>query len=232
MNSISKRIIKFPLDNISLKILNNYQNIIFDLDNTLYDETIYLLSAYKEISSFVSKTKGINADNVLNYLVCEFEKEGRKNLFNKLLDYFSLDNFNLTTCLKIIRTHKIGLKIPLYESMNNLIVDANRKGKFLSILTNGNKQQQLNKINQINWPIPLSNFHILFANEFEPKPSNKAVLYLFENCNLNCEDTIMIGDNIVDKICAKSSGIDFIEIQSIINVHLTEFKKFLNREFY
>lgn len=43
---------------LKYNLFDSYQVIIFDLDNTLYDESVYLFSAYNDIGKFIEKQVG------------------------------------------------------------------------------------------------------------------------------------------------------------------------------
>ena len=66
-------------------IMTKYDSYIFDLDNTLYDEKIYLFSAYKEIADYISSETKINSNIIFNFLIQTFSSEGRANI---LINYF------------------------------------------------------------------------------------------------------------------------------------------------
>jgi len=196
-------------------ILKRYQNIIFDLDNTLYKETDYLFPAYSEIAKKIELSEGIKSEIISNYLINEFTQFGRENLFNKLIINYQLEESYLSLAIKILRNHKPSQKILLYQKMHEFIITAYKAAKKLFILTNGNKIQQTNKISCINWPIQLDAINIIFANDFMPKPSAKALIFIIKNFNLIRKDTLMIGDIYTDELCATRGGVNFLYVDKI-----------------
>ena len=50
--------------------------ILFDLDNTLYDEREYIFGAFKDISDFLSERFPIRKEDCYRALLGEFEKKG------------------------------------------------------------------------------------------------------------------------------------------------------------
>ena len=68
-----------------MKSLENYTTIIFDLDNTLYNEIEYLSRAYKFIGNKISEcNKQFLSQDIYIFLIEEFKSKGRKNIYQKL----------------------------------------------------------------------------------------------------------------------------------------------------
>ena len=53
-------------------IITKYNSVIFDLDNTLYDENIYLFEAFKNISLKLSDSKN-QYRQYYDFLISEFK---------------------------------------------------------------------------------------------------------------------------------------------------------------
>ena len=68
--------------------LTLYKAIVFDLDNTIYDEIEYLKLAYHWISHRIVLSDNTKLQNeIYDFLVDEFMKNGRKNLYQKFMSY-------------------------------------------------------------------------------------------------------------------------------------------------
>jgi len=90
--------------------------------------------------------------------------------------------------------------------MQEVVIDR----KQLFIVTNGNPQQQLNKIKQTEWH-GLENYLICyFADESVPKPEPDAIHLLLQQHKLQRRDVVMIENAETDKLCAEACGIDYI----------------------
>ena len=59
---------------LKYNLFDSYQVIIFDLDNTLYDESVYLFSAYNDIGKFIEKQVGGYSGEYVSFLVTSFKK--------------------------------------------------------------------------------------------------------------------------------------------------------------
>ncbi len=194
----------------------DYQNYVFDLDNTLYNENLYLFPIYERIGFIVSKKYGVDKVQVFNYLKGEFLRSGRTRLFDRMINYFNLELSDMDSFLMILRTHQLEKKMELYEKMRNILKELNRITSDIFIVTNGNVEQQKNKICQIQWGNVLFK-EVVFANEYKPKPSNEALEYLIDKYNMNRQKSLFIGDAKSDEICALSSDVDFYHVGNFLN---------------
>ncbi len=127
-------------------------------------------------------------------------------------DYLSvlpkLTQNNLQEYLEIRRTAKV--KINLYPMMKKMLIDLLLMGKNIAVLTNGNVQQQKNKVAQLDWPEGKILF--VYASEIEPKPSPRGLHYIMNKLGT---DAVFIGDSETDKQAAESAKIDFIWSQQL-----------------
>ena len=91
--------------------------------------------------------------------------------------------------------------------MQDIVVDR----KKIFILTNGNPEQQLNKIKQTEWHGLEPYLICYFADEVAPKPETDSLDLLIKNHNLQRRNILMIGNSDVDRQCADASGVDLIK---------------------
>lgn len=190
----------------------NYDLVIFDLDNTLYDENLYLFRAYEEIASYLSKKYShLSAYEINTFLKNQFLINGREFLLNQLFVAFCIKD-EIEHCLEIMRTIKFKEKISLTEKGIGLLSEAISHTKVI-VLTNGNPQQQKNKIEQLDWRNLLDYVEIVYANEYAPKPSSKVFEeYIMKFYSVQPNNVLMIGDSKVDEEFAKEIGSFFINI--------------------
>lgn len=183
---------------MSPTIFRKYDAVIFDLDKTLYNDHIYYKEVNHQIADYIYRKYHIGTHIIYTFLECgnTYSDMDRRFGFNEL-----------DTCLRIRRTCKLQEPMELYPKMKQLLLDWKGKVNFM-VLTNGNKQQQQNKVAQINWPVPMDFF---YADPQKPDPSG-----IFEiqkkYGTLNC---LMIGDSKEDEECAKNAKIDFIFVYDL-----------------
>lgn len=203
-----------------MKNLEDYTTIIFDLDNTLYDEIEYLSKAYFYIGNKISKLSNhFSAQDIFIYLLEEFKANGRKNLYQKLITKFDVVNYSLSDFLDdlrevVIQENSIQIKEQFYSFITTNI----NNYKFF-IATNGNKIQQENKIRSIN--IPFKNrFNIVYCDDFgnnKRKPNPFFINYISKSFEIKLNDMIFIGDSVEDYEAARSGKIDFLKVEDFNN---------------
>ena len=81
--------------------------LIFDLDETLYNENLFVKSGFKAVANFLEKKYKFKQVNTLKFLSKTYNKYGRKNIFDKLLRKKNIYNkYTLTKIVKVYRSHK------------------------------------------------------------------------------------------------------------------------------
>ena len=184
---------------------------IFELDDVLYPEKDYLYQVYYLFSSLLEYTELINAKEATSLMVDTYLSEGKGMVFDRLKEKFNIDekyrfNFNHLNI-----TAKLPLKLLPNPDMLNLIQEIVIDRKQLFILTNGDPQQQLNKITQTEWHGLEPYLTCYFANETAPKPETDSVDLLIKNHKLQRRNILMIGNSDIDRQCADASGIDLLK---------------------
>ncbi len=184
---------------------------IFELDNVLYPEKDYLYQIYYLFTGFLEYTELINASEATSFMVDTYLTQGKDVVFDRLKERFAIDdkyrhNFNHLT-----HTAKLPLKLLLDQNMLRLIQDIVVDRKKLFILTNGNPEQQLNKIKQTEWHGLEPYLTCYFADEIAPKPETDCIDLLINDHKLQRRNVLMIGISDIDRQCADASGIDLIK---------------------
>ena len=203
-----------------MKNLNSYSTIIFDLDNTLYNEIEYISKAYRFIGNNISElNKQLSPQDILIFLIEEFKSNGRKNIYQKLITKFNSINYSLSEFLNDLRNVPIPENsIPIKDELYNFILRNINKYKFF-IATNGNKIQQENKFRSVY--IPYKNrFNIIFCDVFgvdKRKPNPFFINYISKSFHIKLNDMMFIGDSDVDYNAALNGKIDFLMVEEFNN---------------
>ena len=179
--------------------LTLYKAIVFDLDNTIYDEIEYLKLAYHWISYKIVLSDNTKLQNeIYDFLVDEFMKNGRKNLYQKLKNSKKIDDFNEFTLENFL------------NGLRTCPVNSNQ----IFILTNGNVEQQVNKVKSLNIPFK-ETIAISYASSKGIKYQKPNPYFLdkiiSENSFINNE-ILYIGDSSIDNETAKNIGVDFLYV--------------------
>ena len=153
--------------------------IVFDLDDTLYDEIDFVKSGFKEVSNYLGDKK------YFNFMWEEFLKNGSGKIFNKLIEGFDL-NISLNKLIEIYRFHFPDISLPK-ESKEILQFAKNYK---TALISDGHYIMQKNKYNalQLNLDYPI------FTDFYHTKkPEEKPFLMVMDK--FKDKDYIYISDN-------------------------------------
>jgi putative hydrolase of the HAD superfamily len=190
--------------------LFEFDAVLFDLDNTIYDERQYLYKAYEEIGVFCAANFNLQKQDVYLFLINHFEKIGRSRLFNSLSEEFKIPEHIIIQLLEILRTVNFNEKIQTFPYFLPLVRSLFSSGVKLGIITNGNVIQQMNKVKSIDFKGLIEKFQIIYANDFSPKPS--PISYWKMKELINFKNCVYIGDSVVDEKFAKTVGIPFLNV--------------------
>jgi len=136
--------------------------IVFDLDDTLYDEIDFLKSGFKEIAHYLKNNE------YYNFMMEVFESEGSGKVFDKLIDEFSLD-VNINKLIEIYRFHIPNIVLP-NESLEILNFAKEFKTALISdghYITQTNKFYALELNKFIGYPI-FTDFYQTKKPELKP----------------------------------------------------------------
>ena len=168
--------------------------IIFDLDDTLYDEINYVKSGFEEVSKFLNKNFSINKNDSFDFMMNFLNKNGRGRIFNSILKQYGIYNKkNLMSCISTYRKHKP--KIYMSKDIINLLLKLGKKNP-LYLVTDGNKIVQKNKVDSLNIEYLFKKIFITHRygiNNAKPSLYCFNIIKKMENCNWS--DIVYVGDN-------------------------------------
>lgn len=187
--------------------------IIFDLDDTLYDEMQFVKGGFKAVSSYISKNNNINQNVIYQLLLNVLEKHGRGNTFDIALKQLGLYNEKLIPKLvEIYRAHKPNLL--LYPEVPVILSSLRKQGYKLGLITDGNVEVQRNKVTALK----VKDFFdcIIFSDEYgieKQKPNPFPYQKAMEKMKVSARETIYVGDNpYKDFVSAKKLGIHTVRV--------------------
>ena len=124
------------------------QAVLFDLDDTLYDEMQFVKGGFKSASLYISKNNNIKQKIVYQLLLDVLEEHGRGKTFDIVLKKLDLYNEKLIPKLiEVYRTHKPNLF--LYPEVSNVLSTLRKQGYKPGIITDGNVVVQSKKIDAL-----------------------------------------------------------------------------------
>ncbi|MEN3324135.1 HAD family hydrolase [Mariniflexile soesokkakense] len=164
--------------------------IVFDLDDTLYNEIDFLKSAYKEISSFLSNRINISSKLILSQML-DWYNDGL-NVFDNIIKTYRLENLTVHDLIYVYRNHKP--EIVLTYSSRKLLDNIKSKTYKQGLITDGRSIQQRNKISALG----LSEYFddLIISEEFgSEKPCMNNYQHFIEKYG-DSYDYVYIADNI------------------------------------
>jgi len=117
--------------------------LVFDLDDTLYDEITYVESGFWAVANFAANEWQLEKQLVYDKLIHALDKTGRGRVFDTVLSHYDcLSKTNIRRCLGIYRRHKPS--IDLHDPGARCL--ARFKTYPMYLVTDGNKLVQHNKV--------------------------------------------------------------------------------------
>lgn len=178
------------------RYLNGIKVLIFDLDDTLYDEIDYVKSGFLCVAQVLQ-----NVDNVSERLY-ELFKQGERPI-DKLLEEEGIVSEEIKTkCLKSYRTQVPN--IALSDDVRDLLDLLKKSGYRLGVITDGRVEGQKAKIKALG----LDHFieKIIITDELGGieyrKPNPKAFEMMRDYFDVRFEEMCYIGDNITKDFIA------------------------------
>ncbi|WP_245833141.1 HAD family hydrolase [Oceanobacillus timonensis] len=193
--------------------------IIFDMDDTLYDQAATFRTTCKKVLNAPLSDKEL--DNL--YLISRKYSDA---LFDdQMAGKMTLEEMHIRrikdACMDVgieitaeqalafqnIYVQEQG-KIALFDEVVELLDDLVRKKKQLAILTNGTEAHQKMKINQLKLSKWIPEEHLFISDTIGySKPSKQAFHFIEDKLALTREETVYVGDSFAnDMVGAKQVG--------------------------
>ena len=159
--------------------------VVFDLDDTLYKEQDYLLSAYREIAAKIESRYGF--DGIFDQMLKWWQKG--ENVFQRLVSYCPLSTVN--DLLTIYRSHVPDIRL---DEETKCLLGRLHQHAVLGLITDGRSLTQRHKIDALGLSAYMDGKDILISEEtgFE-KPAEAPFLHFMER--YHSRTYYYIGDN-------------------------------------
>jgi len=168
--------------------------LVFDLDDTLYDEKQFVYSGFLEVSNWISEMSKRPSNVIYESMVKDLSVNGRGEVFNNALKkYFYETKTNIKKCLSIYRLHKP--RISLETDVVDLLIELGKAYK-LYIVTDGNKIVQNNKIKSLDVEKYMKKAFITYRYGLKAsKPSLKCFELIKNIERIKWQELVYVGDN-------------------------------------
>lgn len=184
--------------------------IIFDLDDTLYNEFQFVENGFKKVAEYLSLKYLIDGKEVYSEMLNILKKHGRGEIFNMLCEKYELSE-NINNLVHIYRN--ASGKLYLYKDAYS-ILEKLRYNYNLGMITDGKASVQWNKIKCLGVEKYFNK--IIVTDDFGRmywKPHEYSYKKMLEYFNCKPYEAVYIGDNpIKDFIGARKVGFYTVRI--------------------
>ena len=188
--------------------------VIFDLDDTLYDEIEYCKSGFTAVAEFLAdRLDGLLPEQIFNIFWKQFSTGNRTKTFNAALDELKIpcDDKLIVEMVEVYRNHGPAIELP--QDSREVLTRLSKK-YTLGLLTDGFLPAQKLKVRALG--IEKYFESIIYTEELGRdcwKPSPAAFIKILGNLNTKPENVVYIADNEKkDFIAPNSLGILTIQL--------------------
>lgn len=123
--------------------------LVFDLDDTLYEEASFVKSGFETVSAYLHEAYGVDAESSFDFMMEDIRRNGRGRIFDNILKYYGIFNKkNVLECLSVYRQHAPNIKLfPEADECLKRFGD-----QPLYVVTDGNKCVQERKLAALDLP--------------------------------------------------------------------------------
>lgn len=169
--------------------------IVFDLDDTLYEEKTFVRSGFRSVADLLGKHFQVDAEEALRIMWEVLESEGRGQVFNRVLAHYGLENIkNVKRCISQYRLHHP--EIQLSSDADSVLSLLSEMGYSVYIVTDGNKNVQYNKIKALGLEERVKKYYITYRyGHHRSKPSPYCFELIAKKENVSFNQVLYVGDN-------------------------------------
>lgn len=188
----------------------NIKAIIFDLDDTLYEERQFVYSGYRVVSDWINEKYNIDIFLELKEL---FDSGFRGDVFTPILSkYMNVKESFIKQLVKVYREHKPSIR--LYDDASYILNKLHDKYK-LAIITDGYLEVQKNKVKSLNVETLFDT--IIYSDIYGRdhwKPDIVPYTECFKCLNVQPNESVYVADNPTkDFVSAKKLGMLTIRVK-------------------
>lgn len=167
--------------------------VVFDLDDTLYEEMSYVRSGFDAVAREVAERWNVDFEEARRVLDTSLQNDGRGTQFNQLCRHFDKPEKKwLAHLIKTYRHHEPSIQLP---DWGRRVLDALSSHR-LYLVTDGHKIVQQKKLTALG--IESRFLHCFLTNRYgvqNQKPSPLVFERIVERERCQPGDVVYIGDN-------------------------------------
>ncbi|MHC4433163.1 MAG: HAD family hydrolase [Planctomycetota bacterium] len=195
--------------------------VIFDLDDTLYDEIEYCRSGFAAVSEFLANTRDAHdRESIFSALWGQFTAGNHTRTFNAALDELAMacDDKHVLELVKVYRNHVPKITLP--EESRSILIELSSK-YALGLLTDGFLPAQRLKVQQLGIEGYFQS--IVYTEELGRefwKPSPAGFEKIMRDLNTRAENSVYIADNEEkDFIAPNRLGLSTVQLLRPARIH-------------
>ncbi len=195
--------------------------IIFDLDDTLYDEIDYCKSGFAAVADFLHNANpSVSKQSYFDELWNQFQKKNRTRTFNTALESLNLpcDEDLIRQLVRIYRDHRPNITLP---ADSRTILEQLQGSYTLALLTDGFLPAQKLKVEALDVAPFFSS--IIYTEELGRdcwKPSPAGFEKILDELHIPAEQAVYVADNAAkDFIAPNHLGMTTIQITRPNRIH-------------
>ncbi|URZ00963.1 Pyrophosphatase PpaX [Clostridium felsineum] len=166
--------------------------VIFDLDDTLYNEMDFVKEGFKCVASFLSRKYHLDEKKLFEDILEILKLKGRGKIFDTLCKKYNIKE-DIKTLVEIYR--KTSSPLQIYDDAKEVLESFNGKYK-MGVITDGKASVQWNKINNLG--IEKYFDKIIVTDDFGEKfwkPSEFAFIEMIKFLGCKACEAVYVGDN-------------------------------------
>jgi len=168
--------------------------LTFDLDDTLYEERLFVESGLRAVAQYGAKTYGLSKDTSYSRMLQLLDEKGRGHIFDIWLsDHGLLSRSRVLQCVKVYRHHKPDITLP---PQHRELLENFKKFGPIYLVTDGHKIAQQRKIVALNISDMFT--RVLITHRFglkHAKPSLHCFDIIRRSNKVHWNQILYVGDN-------------------------------------
>ena len=197
--------------------------VIFDLDDTLYDEIEYCRSGFAAVSEFIANARDApDCESIFAALWGQFRAGNHTRTFNAALDELAMDcdDKRVLELVKVYRNHVPKITLP--EDSRDILIELSTR-YTLGLLTDGFLPAQRLKVQRLGIEHYFQS--IVYTEELGRefwKPSPAGFEKIMQYLNARAENMVYVADNEKkDFIAPNRLGFSTIELVRPARIHMS-----------
>jgi putative hydrolase of the HAD superfamily len=187
--------------------------ILFDLDDTLYNEKTYVVSGFRAVARDLESEIGMPCDRLVEEMMSILEADGRGRVFDLVLQRHGTHRKErIMELVELYRYHQPDIQP--YPDVLPVLEELQRSGYLLGLITNGFHVMQKKKVSALGVAQHMDT--LVYPDELGSdrwKPHPAGFLQGIDEIDVSPENTIYIGnDPVKDVEASREVGMTPVQI--------------------